>query len=501
MQQNISHTMADEIIKLLSSKHDDKNSRYIQLQDLDHSHHSRSGPTDVVPTAPTSPSEITDAITSGQDGENGEKEKTNSSMTLAQKLTFVGMAIIYLASFMSFSVLAPFFPYEAEKKGVSPTETGLVFGIFALTSFIASPILGKYLPTIGGKFMFLSGSFVTSGCNILFGFLNKIEGKTTFLIYCFVIRIVEALGSAATNTAGLAICANVYPDKVAQMSGFLEVFVGIGLAIGPALGSLFYGIGGYQLPFLVIGLTAMAFTILNIFTLPSLKSVNKENTSTGSLQDVMKIPAVWVVFICCGWASTCIGFTEATLTLHLTSPPFNLSPSSTGLLFFVNSVIYGIFAPIAGYIADKKEKTRIMITVGMCLTGISLMLVGPSPLLHIQGQLWIMVISLVILGFGLAFAMIPTFLDMLFSASWYGLPDNLATQSLISGLFNSSFTLGYFLGPIGGGALVERIGFNWTSTFSACGCFITVLMISLFGAWEFKCGKGRRIPSHMNEQS
>eukprot|EP00057_Strongylocentrotus_purpuratus_P017430 XP_011671904.1 PREDICTED: MFS-type transporter SLC18B1-like [Strongylocentrotus purpuratus] len=90
---------------------------------------------------------------------------------------------------------------------------------------------------------------------------------------------------------------------------------------------------------------------------------------------------------------------------------------------------------------------------------------------------------------------------MLFSASWYGLPDNLATQSLISGLFNSSFTLGYFLGPIGGGALVERIGFNWTSTFSACGCFITVLMISLFGAWEFKCGKGRRIPSHMNEQS
>ena len=88
LQQNISHTMADESIKLLSSKHDDKNSRYIQLQDLDHSHHPRSGPTDVVPTAPTSPSEITDAITSGQDGENGEKEKTNSSMTLAQKLTF-----------------------------------------------------------------------------------------------------------------------------------------------------------------------------------------------------------------------------------------------------------------------------------------------------------------------------------------------------------------------------------------------------------------------------
>jgi hypothetical protein len=34
---------------------------------------------------------------------------------------------------------------QAERKGASATEYGLVFGVFELASFISSPILGKYV--------------------------------------------------------------------------------------------------------------------------------------------------------------------------------------------------------------------------------------------------------------------------------------------------------------------------------------------------------------------
>ena len=34
---------------------------------------------------------------------------------------------------------------QAERKGASASEYGLVFGIFELASFISSPILGKYV--------------------------------------------------------------------------------------------------------------------------------------------------------------------------------------------------------------------------------------------------------------------------------------------------------------------------------------------------------------------
>lgn len=39
-----------------------------------------------------------------------------------------------------------YFPLlQAERKGVSASEYGLVFGIFELVAFLSSPILGKYV--------------------------------------------------------------------------------------------------------------------------------------------------------------------------------------------------------------------------------------------------------------------------------------------------------------------------------------------------------------------
>ncbi|XP_030829068.1 MFS-type transporter SLC18B1 [Strongylocentrotus purpuratus] len=418
-------------------------------------------------------------------------------MTLAQKLTFVGIAIAYMSVFTSFSVLAPFFPYEAQKKGVNPTETGLVFGIFSLVSFIACPICGKYLPVVGGKFMFLSGSFVAAGCNILFGVLDRIDDKTMFLTYCFVIRTVEALGSAATLTAGMAICSNVYPENVAQVNGFLELFLGLGFAIGPPLGSLFYGIGGYELPFIVLGCTSIVLTILNIFIIPSTSSSREEDGRPGSVLEVLKIPAVWLVLITVAWGSASYGFFDPTLALHLTSPPLSIEPSLVGVMFLMIGGTYALFAPVWGYVADKTKTTRLMMALGSYFTGISYLLVGPSPLLNLPSRLWIVIVALGFQGCICGICIMPALLDLFLSVKWYGHPDDLATQSIISGLFNAAYSLGSFIGPTAGGALVEQIGFVWTSTYIAGGCFVVMIMVCLFGVWEFQCGKGRRKPSHM----
>ena len=46
---------------------------------------------------------------------------------------------------------APFYPHEAEKKGCMPSEYGLVFGVFELTVFLVSPIIGANLNRMGVK--------------------------------------------------------------------------------------------------------------------------------------------------------------------------------------------------------------------------------------------------------------------------------------------------------------------------------------------------------------
>ena len=46
------------------------------------------------------------------------------------------------------------------------------------------------------------------------------------------------------------------------------------------------------------------------------------------------------------------------------------------------------------------------------------------------------------------------------------------------------------IGPILGGALKEGFGFDQATTVLAGGCVFTMLLMSFFGVWEYRCGKG-----------
>ena len=47
--------------------------------------------------------------------------------------------------------------------------------------------------------------------------------------------------------------AKEFPDKVATMFATLEAFFGVGLIFGPSIGGVLYQVGGYTLPFAVLG--------------------------------------------------------------------------------------------------------------------------------------------------------------------------------------------------------------------------------------------------------
>lgn len=105
--------------------------------------------------------------------------------------------------------------FQAERKGATATEYGLVFGIFELVVFIISPIYGQCINRIGPKVLFNSGIFTTGTSAILFGLLDRIPDHVPFITCAFIIRIVEALGNAAFLTASFAIIAKEFPNNVA----------------------------------------------------------------------------------------------------------------------------------------------------------------------------------------------------------------------------------------------------------------------------------------------
>lgn len=132
-----------------------------------------------------------------------------------QWLTLIIIGLADFCNAICVSLQSPFFPKEAENKGCSATEYGLVFGIFELVVFIISPIYGRHINRVGPKRMFNIGIITSAISAILFGLLDKVPGHYPFITLAFGIRIVEALGNAAFLTASFSIIAKEFPNNIA----------------------------------------------------------------------------------------------------------------------------------------------------------------------------------------------------------------------------------------------------------------------------------------------
>ncbi|KAK2826551.1 hypothetical protein Q5P01_020765 [Channa striata] len=165
-----------------------------------------------------------------------ESTSPPTRMTRQQTLTLISMASVNFSSMICYSILGPFFPNEAVKKGASQTVIGLIFGCYAVCNLIGALILGKYIVQIGAKFMLVAGLFVSSGCTILFGLLDRAPAGAAFITMCFIVRSLDAVGFAAAMTSSVALTAKIFPNNVATVLGILEVFTGLGLILGPPVG-------------------------------------------------------------------------------------------------------------------------------------------------------------------------------------------------------------------------------------------------------------------------
>ena len=176
-----------------------------------------------------------------------------SGLSRRQAAVIASFALAYVFNAMCASMQAPFFPREAELKGCTPSQYGFVFGIFQLTMFVTNSIIGSYVETWGIKTTLNVGLLAVGVSCTIFGFLDKVNDSKAYLGLSLVLRVLEALGSAAYFTGSMSMIAAEFPSRVATMFAVNELFFGFGLIIGPTVGGALYQVGGFTLPFLVVG--------------------------------------------------------------------------------------------------------------------------------------------------------------------------------------------------------------------------------------------------------
>ncbi|KAM5285295.1 MFS-type transporter SLC18B1 isoform 2-T4 [Hipposideros larvatus] len=426
----------------------------------------------------------------GGDGPPGSTGHTSTWLSREQLFVLISAASMNLGSMMSYSILGPFFPKEAEKKKASNTVIGMIFGCYAVTELLASLVFGKYLVHIGAKFMFVAGVFVSGGVTILFGLLDQVPEGPIFIAMCFLVRVADAISFAAAITASFSILAKAFPNNVATVLGSLEVFSGLGLVLGPPIGGFLYQSFGYEVPFICLGCIILLMVPLIMCILPNYES----NPGEQSFWKLVTLPKVTVLTFVINSVSACFGFLDCTLSLFVLKK-FNLPAGYVGLVFLGLALSYAISSPLFGLLSDKMPHLRKwFVVLGNFITAGCYMLLGPVPVLHIKSQLWLLVLILVINGISAGMTIIPTFPEILSCAYENGFEEGLSTLALVSGLFSAMWSVGAFMGPILGGFLYEKIGFEWAAAVQGLWALTSGLTMGLF--YLLESSRRRRAKVH-----
>ena len=94
----------------------------------------------------------------------------------------------------------------------------------------------------------------------------------------------------------MSILIDLFPNKVATLMSYTEMCIGVGYMLGPPLGSFLYELGGFILPFEVVGSVCICAAIGVYFSIPS--TTNTTTAITGlqngfkkriTLTDVIKV--------------------------------------------------------------------------------------------------------------------------------------------------------------------------------------------------------------------
>ena len=442
----------------------------------------------------------------------GSSELLASLDRRTKRLAFAGLALSDAAAAAAFSLLAPFYPKAARGMGLGDSTVGAIFAAFALVVFVGSPLLGARLRALGRRRMLCFGLLLLSVSTAAFALLPRVHNPTTYAFVSLVLRMVQGAGAACTQTASYSLTAALFPEQLSLYLGVSETLTGLGFMAGPPLGGWLFMLGGFSLPFVVLGALPLGVVAALAKLVPpaadgKMKS-NSEGSEQGSEQGggggggnggfralrlVSRRPGVMVVVGICTVANSAYAFLEPTL-----EPAFGhregVNEGVIGLLFLTVSLTYTATAPLAGVAADaRRYGARGVMLAGVALLAAAFLLIGPSPLLLGPSaappkRIWFLLASLALAGVGQSMALVPTMDSMVQQCTDLG-EDGV---NVAAGLINSANSLGEMLGPMAGTALCQHLGWPWATTAWALALLVLLALEALFDSWR----KGHALCGH-----
>lgn len=280
--------------------------------------------------------------------------------------------------FLAFEMLVPTLPLLAESIGSSPSQVGLIIGIFTLSALVSRPLCNTLAFYIDKKYLLIIGVFITLLST--WGYL-----LSTNLTSLIILRLVHGFGFGIATTFFATLASEQLPhNRMGEGMGYFGVGETICMSVGPMIGIAM--LNNYDFDGLFTSGAAILFiAVLLVFGITR-KKINitpgRENTSrkiTYKFFERKVLPQSLLIFF--------IGLVVSGVITYISLFAKQQGITNVAWFFFI-SALTGILIRIAsGKIFDKKGPSYVLIPSGISLI-IGIVLVANSDselLLNIAG--------------------------------------------------------------------------------------------------------------------
>ncbi len=190
------------------------------------------------------------------------------------------IAVIALVNALGYGIIIPILYSYSHKFGLTDFENGLLFSVFSVFQFLATPLIGRLSDKFGRKPLLL----ISLAGTALSFFMMAFAPSALFL---FLARALDGVTAGNIPVVSAVISDTTEPKDKAKGFGIIGASFGFGFIFGPAISAFTLGLGA-SVPFLIAAIVAFMAIILTKFMLPE---TNKHigEVKHGKLFDIKKL--------------------------------------------------------------------------------------------------------------------------------------------------------------------------------------------------------------------
>lgn len=354
------------------------------------------------------------------------------------------LGLIFLTLFIDmvgFGIVIPVLPLYAEGShiGASPHQLAWIVGIYSLLQLICAPLFGKWSDRVGRKPILVFSIIGTA-----IGFVILGAANTVWML--LLGRIIDGASGGNIATAMACIADVTTKENRSKNMGLVGAAFGLGFVIGPALGGVLSHKVSISAPFYFAAGLAFLNAALVALRLPETltQEVRQRAAEKATLGEVFRGGhGGMIAAIIAGQLASVTGFSIMTALFALyCEKRFGYDTAKVGYLLAYVGLLGVLFQGGLLRRLLKRPIEKQLAVIGAALLALSM---AALPFTHTLAMLMV-----VCFGISLGNSFVTPTLNGLASRS-----TDAHCQGRLLGLMQSAGSLGRFLGPMIGFALVR----------------------------------------------